>query len=309
MIKKILCIISILLVCFKTNMAFSQQLDSTKTKDLFADIEQESKLSDQQTTNYTLATFKSIRVVNSHTTELVGKNNLDFRISHRFGYLNSGAYNLFGLDGATVRFGFDYGLSKNINVGIGRSSIDKEFDAYFKYKLLKQSTGKINMPISLVYVFTAMNYTLRGLEEINFNNRTSYAHQFIIAKKISDNVSLQLMPTYIHINLVPLKTDDNNLYSLGFAGRTKLSKRIALNVEYFHQFNQLSGTTNSLSLGFDIETGGHVFQLHFTNSTGMTERTFVANTTGDWGVGDIRFGFNIARTFVLKKSKDNRSTW
>ena len=306
MIKKSIFVISILLI---QNSIKAQQKDSALTKDLFADIEAEAKAIDVNQTNYALATFKSIRVVNSHTTEMVGKNNLDFRISHRFGYLSSGAYNLFGLDNATIRLGFDYGLSSNVNIGIGRSSVDKEFDVYAKFKLLRQSTGKVNMPISMNYVFTAMHYTLKTTENISFNNRNSYAHQLIIARKFSDNISFQLMPSYVHINLVPLKSDANNLFSLGFAGRTKLSKRVALNAEYFHQFNQLSGSINSLSLGFDIETGGHVFQLHCTNSTGMTERTFITNTTGDWGAGDIRFGFNIVRTFTLKKATGSRSTW
>lgn len=309
MIKKFKQLTILIIVIGNTTFSIAQQKDTTKTQDLFADIEADANSLSKQNIDYTLATFKSIRVVNSHTTEMVGKNNLDFRISHRFGYLNSGGYNLFGLDNATVRFGFDYGLSSNINIGIGRSSVDKEFDTYLKYKFLKQSTGKVNMPISMSYVFSAMHYTLKTIEDISFTNRNSFAHQLIIARKFSDNVSLQLMPSFVHINLVPLKTDDNNLFSLGFAGRTKLSKRLALNVEYFHQFNNLSGTTNSLSLGFDIETGGHVFQLHCTNSTGMTERTFITNTTGDWGAGDIRFGFNVVRTFSLKKSAGNRSSW
>ena len=287
----------------------AQQKDSKINVDLFADIDAVAKQSDANSINYTLATFKSIRVVNSHTTEMVGKNNLDFRISHRFGFMNSGSYELFGLDNATVRFGLDYGLSKNINIGIGRSSVDKEFDAYLKYKLLRQSTGKVNMPISLSYVLSAMHYTVKSTENISFSNRNSFSNQLIIARKFSDNVSFQLSPTWVHVNLVPLKKDDNNLFSLGLGGRVKLSKRVAINGEYFHQFNNLTGTTNSLSLGFDIETGGHVFQLHFTNSTGMNERSFITNTTGDWGAGDIRFGFNICRTFVLKKSKENRSTW
>ncbi|MBS4044600.1 MAG: hypothetical protein KGZ59_12405 [Chitinophagaceae bacterium] len=308
MLKKCILFSIIFLLIINKNLN-AQQKDTTITKDLFADIETESKALDVNQTNYALATFKSIRVVNSHTTEMVGKNNLDFRISHRFGYLSSGGYNLFGLDNATIRLGFDYGLSKNVNIGIGRSSVDKEFDVYAKFKLLRQSTGKTNMPISLNYVFTAMHYTLKTIEDISFTNRNSFAHQLIIARKFNDNVSFQLMPSLVHINLVPLKTDDNNLFSLGFAGRTKLSKRVALNAEYFHQFNNLSGAINSLSLGFDIETGGHVFQLHCTNSTGMTERTFITNTTGDWGAGDIRFGFNIVRTFALKKAAGSRSSW
>lgn len=295
------------------NTVFSKDLlgqkDTSKTVDLFADLDKEVKATDANTVDYTGATFKSTRVINSHSVEMIGKNNLEYRISHRFGYISGGAYELFGLDNASMRNGLEYGISNRLNVGLGRSSIDKEFDGYIKYKLLRQSTGKVNMPISLVYLFSAMHTTLKSTEELSFTNRMSYAHQLLIARKFSDNFSLQLMPSLVHINAVPLAKDDNNLYSLGIGGRIKISKRVAITGEYFHQFNQLTGTTNSLSFGFDIETGGHVFQLHFTNSTGMTERTFITNTSGDWGAGDIRFGFNVSRMFVLKKAKGSRSSY
>jgi len=285
------------------------QVDSTKAVDLFADLDKESKKSDANTTDYASATFKSTRVVNGHSIETIGKYNLDFRISHRFGYLNSGSYNLFGLDNATMRMSLDYGVSNKLLVGVGRSTVDKELDVYAKYKFLRQSTGKVNMPISLTGVVSAMNYTLKSTDDISFTNRMSYSYQLLLARKFSDNVSLQLMPTLVHINLVPLSTNDNNLYSLGIGGRVKISKRVAITGEYYHQFNKLDGMTNSLSFGVDIETGGHVFQLHFTNSTGMTDRAFITNTTGDWGKGDIQDGFNISRLFVLKKSAGSRSSY
>jgi hypothetical protein len=307
MLKKITIICAMILSSTAINKIFAQS-DSTKTVDLFADLETESKKSDVTTINKITAAFKSTRVVNSHTVEMVGKHNLDFRISHRFGFLSSGAYDLFGLDNATMRMGFDYGLSNKINIGIGRSTVDKEIDAFFKYKILQQSSGKTNMPISIAYVLSAMHYGLKTTPDLSFSNRMSFAHQLLIARKFDDNFSFQLMPSLVHINAVPLITDDNNLYSLGTASRIKISKRVAINAEYFYQFNQLANTTNSLSLGFDIETGGHVFQLHCTNSTGMNERGFITNTTGKWGDGDIRFGFNIVRTFALKKSS-NKKTW
>lgn len=290
-----------------TNIATAQQKDTVKTVDLFSDLDNESKASDVNNTDYASATFKSLKIINGHSTEMVGKHNLDYRISHRFGFFSSGAYELFGLDNATIRNGLDYGVCDRLTIGLGRSSVDKEFDGYIKYKLLRQSTGKVTMPVSVVYLLSAMNYTLKSTDDISFTNRMSYAHQLLIARKFNDNISLQLTPTLVHINLVPYSKNENNLYSMGVGGRVKISKRVAINAEYFHQFNQLDGTTNALSLGFDIETGGHVFQLHFTNATGMTERTFITNTTGDWGNGDIRFGFNIARTFVLKKAKGSRS--
>ena len=284
------------------------QSDSSKTVDLFADLDKEAKKADANTTDYATATFKSTRIVNGHSIETIGKNNLDFRISHRFGYLNSGGNNLFGLDQATMRIGLDYGVTNRLMVGIGRSNTDKEFDGFVKYKLLRQSTGKSNMPISLTYLGAMSHYTLKTTEDISFTNRTSFVNQILIARKFSDAVSFQLSPTWVHINMVNHSSEDNNLYSLGMGGRVKISKRVALTADYFYQINKLEGSKNSFSLVVDIETGGHVFQLHFTNSLGMNEKAFITNTTGNWGDGDIHFGFNITRLFTLKRAPGSRST-
>lgn len=308
MIKKYF-IAVILITTASSGFLNAQTKDSTKAVDLFADLDNESKKVDANSNDYTTATFKSTRIVNGHSIETIGKYNLDFRISHRFGYLNSGSYNLFGLDNATLRMGLDYGITNRLMVGIGRSTTDKELDGFVKYKLLRQSTGKTNMPISLTVLTSAMQYTLKGSEDISSNNRMSYATQLFIARKFNDAFSFQLTPTWIHKNLVNLSKEDNDLYSLGIGGRIKISKRVAITGDYFYQFNQLEGTINSLSFGVDIETGGHVFQLHFTNSTGMSERAFITNTLGKWGDGDIHFGFNITRLFVLKKAEGSRSTY
>jgi len=305
--KYIVCLLAIT-VAASTNIATAQQKDSSKTTDLFADLDKESKSADANVTDYTTATFKSTRIVNGHSIETIGKNNLDFRIAHRFGYVNSGVKNLFGLDEATMRIGLDYGLTNRLMIGLGRTTIDKELDAYVKYKLLRQSKGKCNMPISLTYFGGIYHYTKTTTEDINATNRTSYVNQLLIARKFNDAISFQLSPTWVHLNMVDLTKEDNDLFSLGISGRVKISKRVAITGDYYHQFNKLEGRTNSLSLGFDIETGGHVFQLHLTNSIGMNERHFITNTTGDWGDGGIRFGFNITRLFVLKKSAGSRSS-
>jgi hypothetical protein len=127
----------------------------------------------------------------------------------------------------------------------------------------------------------------------------------LAARKFSEGTSLQIMPTMIHYNLVRNATDKNDLFALGIGGRQRITKRVSINAEYYYQLPgyKMAGTTNSFSLGFDIETGGHVFQLHFTNSPGMTERTFVSETFGTWPQGDILFGFNISRLFSIKKNK------
>jgi hypothetical protein len=222
--------------------------------------------------------------------------------------LNNGAYELFGLDNATMRLGLDYGITKNLMVGIGRSTYQKTFDAFFKLKLLRQSTGKRKMPVTVSYVPTIALRTLKW-EDPNrknlYSSRLSYTHQLIIGRKFSEATSLQIMPTYIHRNLAIASTDPNDLLAIGIGGRQKLTKRISLNAEYYYQIHgyKIDGTSNALSVGFDIETGGHVFQLHFTNSRAMTEKNFISETTGKWEKGDILFGFNISRVFTIGKSK------
>ncbi len=295
-------LIKILLpVClFITGSLFAQKKD---TIDLMSQLEKEAT---QNTTNYTSATFKTTRLVNGHSVENVGKGVMDVKISHRFGTLNNGAYQLFGLDNATMRMGFDYGINNRLMIGIGRSTFQKTFDAFFKIKLLRQSTGKYNMPVTVSYVPTIAVRTLNWenpSQKNYFANRLSYTHQLIIGRKFSEKTSLQIMPTFIHRNLAELATDPNDLLAIGIGGRQKLSKRISFNVEYYYQIPgyKINGSTNALSVGFDIETGGHVFQLHFTNSMGMTEKNFISDTKGKWQNGDILFGFNISRVFTIGK--------
>jgi hypothetical protein len=255
---------------------------------------------------FTTATFKTSRLINAHSIEQTGEGILDFKINHRFGTLNGGGYQLWGLDNATMRMAFDYGLKPWLTIGIGRSTFEKTYDGFVKASILRQTNDKKGMPISLVFA-TGMAYkTLRGVLALSDNvNRLSYAHQLLVARKFSKTLSVQLMPTLIHQNVVPLSTDPNNQLSMGMGGRYKLSRSISLNAEYFYQLpsTKIAGTTNTLSVGCDIETGGHVFQLHVTNSRGMVEPVFAANNTGTWANGDILFGFNISRVFTVKRPK------
>lgn len=276
--------------------------------DLLAELEKETAQNQAAQTQYATATFKTTRLVGGHSSENVAKGVMDVKISHRFGTINKGGYELFGLDNATMRMGIDYGITDYLMVGIGRSTYQKTYDAFFKIKLLRQSTGRRNMPISLSYVPTIAYKAIRfeNPEQNNYTtSRLYYTHQLIIARKFSDKLSLQLMPTLVHRNLVSLQTDPNDIVAIGIGGRQKITKRLSLNAEYYYQLPQykLQGTTNSLSIGFDIETGGHVFQLHFTNSQGMNERTFITETTGKWEKGDILFGFNISRVFTIGKRR------
>jgi hypothetical protein len=233
--------------------------------------------------------------------ENTAKGVFDFKISHRFNAIDQGFYDWFGLDGATIRIGGDFGLTENLQAGLGRSTINKTYDGYLKYRLLRQSTGKKNMPITASIMVGAAINTLKNLpeREIPFWDRFDYTTQLIVGRKFSDNFTLQVSPTLVHRNLVPTKAEKNDVFALGIAGRQKITKRVAINAEYIYVLpDQLAAQyTNSLSIGFDIETGGHVFQLHFTNSRGMSENLFIAETNESWGDGGIHFGFNISRVF------------
>ena len=278
---------------------------------IFAQEEQDllSLLGREETTEYTAASFKTNRVINLHSLENTSKGVLDVKISHRFGFLNGGAYELFGLDQATIRIGMDYGISERITIGVGRSSYEKTYDGFLKYKILRQSTGLKEMPITVALLGTAAIQTLKWQDPLRdnlFSSRLYYTGQLIIGRKFSNNVSFQLSPTIVHRNLVATAAEKNDVFALGFGGRVKLHKRFSLNAEYIYILPDQADPDirNSLSVGFDIETGGHVFQLHFTNSTSMIEKGFVAETVGDWGDGGIHFGFNISRVFNLAKTED-----
>lgn len=291
--------------CFLLFNASHAQTDSTEM-DLLALLGEDEEI------NYTTATFKSTRVINGHSVENVAKGVLDFRISHRFGFINTGAYEAFGLDGATIRLGWEYGITDRLMVGLGRSSFNKAFDGFVKYKVLRQSTGKRNMPISLSYFGSTVVNSIRWQfpeRENYFSSRLFYAHQLLVARKFNNDLSLQLSPTIIHRNLVATRAESNTVMALGASGRYKLNQRLSVNAEYFYVLpDQLAPQfTNSLSVGVDIETGGHVFQLHLTNSTAMTEPGFVTETVGEWEGGDIHFGFNVSRVFTVVRKKEPKN--
>jgi hypothetical protein len=251
-------------------------------------------------------TFKATHVINMQTVESPAAGALNFVIQHRFGQLNSGSYNFFGLDNASLRLGLEYGLTDRLAIGIGRSSVQKTFDGSLKYKLLRQTEGAHAIPVSLSLFGTISNYTQHytDKEYLNAKYRTAYATQLLIARKISSHLSMQLAPTWIHYNLVPTTDDRNDVFALGGAARMKITKRMSINVEYNYLLpDQLVSTDvhNSFSLGWDIETGGHVFQLVFSNSQSMIESQYIGQTTGRWSKGDIYFGFNISRNFNLSK--------
>ncbi len=203
--------------------------------------------------------------------------------------------------------GLDYGLTNRFMFGVGRSTYQKQYDGFIKYKILQQQTGLKEIPIGVSLVSTVIYKSLRSASNAQYveysTDKISYAHQLLIARKFNDYFSLQITPTIIHYNLVEKSSLPNDFKSIGISMRQRISKRVNITGEYFYRIDKLDGFYDPLTFGLDIETGGHVFQLHVTNSTGMTERTFINETTGSWSNKDIRFGFNLVRAFTLKKPK------
>lgn len=275
-----------------------------------------SLLGEEPTTDFVRASFKTTRVVNGHSIENTAPGVLDFKISHRFSPLRQGLYDWFGLDGASIRIGLDYGITDRLMIGVGRNSREKLIDGFFKYRIFWQSTGKRTMPVSVSYLADMEVKTVKFADpqrDNKFSSRLFYTHQLLIARKFNDRLTLQVMPTVVHLNLVPGTRDKNDVFALGFAGRIKLTRRIALNAEYYYvpsgQMTRFHA--NPLAIGFDLETGGHVFQLHFTNAQDLAYKGLLTQTSEDWffkndegrTLSGIRFGFNISRVFTIVKPK------
>ena len=250
-------------------------------------------------------TFKSTRIMNGHSVEKMAPGDLDFRVSHRFGRLNSGAYEFFGLDQANTHLSLEYGITKWLMAGIGRGTYEKTFDGFAKFTLARQSQGTKSFPLSVSLLSTMTYRTVKpgaGAEDYTFSERSAFTGQLLVARRLDQNLSLQLMPTVISRDVAG--TEPALLWAAGVGGRVNLAKRISLNAEYYYSFDRgtylNSEVYNPLSIGFDIEAGGHVFQLIFTNSVAMIEKGFIGETTGSWGKGDIHFGFNISRVFGIR---------
>lgn len=287
--------------CFSLN-AFSQNVNLDSVLDAQSQVKERIG-----------PTFMTTRLIDGHTVETTQGGVLDLKISHRFGQLNDGFYNLFGLDLANIRIGMDYGLTNRLTVGGGRSSFEKQYDLFLKYKLLRQAEDNKGMPLSVTLFASAMLQTDTALlkaekktaAKLNTQDKLSYSYQVLIARKFTPNFSLQLMPSLIHENLVDSSFNPNNIFAVGAGAELRITKMSAITAEYYYvpSGNKLPGTYNTFSIGYEIETAGHVFQVHLSNSTGMTERAFIAENPGRWKKGDIHFGFNISRNFTIRKAK------
>ena len=267
---------------------------------------------DSEKTEFVESAFKGTRVVNAQSLEIPKPKILQFMIQHRFGSIENGFYDLFGMDYATIRFDFHYGLTDRISFGVGRSSLDKIYDMFLKTKLIRQTSGFKSFPFSVLF-YSDIGIDTKRKPEIypsvkdNFSNRLLYVNQLIIGRKFSRNLSLEILPTLVHRNLVPTNDDDHDQASIGIAGRFKLSNRISINADYFIPIGDRNENyKNSLAVGVDYETGGHVFQVMLANAQGPYEYTFIENASGDFSSGTLYLGFNISRSFTLK-SEDEKS--
>ncbi|MEM6634085.1 MAG: DUF5777 family beta-barrel protein [Bacteroidota bacterium] len=249
--------------------------------------------------------FSGTRMINGHSLETNKEGELEMIISHRFGRINSGGYELFGLDQATIRLGLEYALWDGMMVGVGRSSFEKTYDAFAKIRLFRQSRSNRGMPFGATYLGSVAMKTLRESDPVKDELPASnlfFTHQLLIGGRAGDRFSWQLMPTVVHRNFVETAEEAHDVFALGGAFRIGVSKNMSLVVEYYGPFaGQLTeDRLPSLAFGLDIDTGGHVFQIHVTNSRGMVEKVFITDTTGDWSRGDLHIGFNIGRIFKLK---------
>jgi len=249
---------------------------------------------------YASAVFKGLKVINFESTKLVAKKGFNFIVSHRFGTVKNGFQNLFGLDEAVTHLNFVYGLSDNINISASRSSNQKIYEVATKFRLVNQQAGKI--PLTVVgYTSVLANTSLDtdNLTKLEFKHRLSYVAQLLVSRKMNNNLSLILSPTFFHDNYLTDDFQENSQCGIGFGGRYKLGKRWSLNMEYGVHLNRSENSLykNPFSIGVDLETGGHVFQLLFTNSQSMNTNGVFGTSTGEWGESDVYFGFNLARSF------------
>ncbi|WP_422106862.1 DUF5777 family beta-barrel protein [Winogradskyella sp.] len=276
-------------------MLFVCLILSAQEDDLLSEIDTDS-VGEQ----YATAAFKGLKIVNFESTKLVAKKELTLIVAHRFGSIENGFDTFFGLDDAVTRINFVYGITDAINIGVSRSSFQKIYEASAKYRLVRQKDN--GFPFTIVaYNSILVNTALEkeNLPKLEFRDRLGYTAQLLISKKVSSKLSLEVAPTFFHDNFVAYGEQHNSQYAIGFGGRQKLGKRWSINMDYGWHLNRAAGSPfkNPLSIGFDLETGGHVFQMHFTNAQAMNTNGFLGQATGDWSDGNIYFGFNLSRVF------------
>ena len=254
-----------------------------------------------------IATFKSTRVLIGQSTERVRKGQLHFRVSHVFSKI-IGIDNFFGLDNLNnMHLSFEYGLNDRIQLGLSRSNKpDKTYSGIAKLSLLRQKNGAHPFPFSFSYYgnldYKSRDFTPEGRDR-NFQGRLDYINQLLVSRKFGDHISLQVAPIWVHRNLTENRQEPNDIYSVGLGGRYLFSRSVSVNLEYYYTlptFDAHSAENNMFSVGFDIETGGHVFQLYFTNAFALHPGKFAINQNGDFfNRREINFGFSLLREFNI----------
>ncbi len=281
----------------------------------FFQIQAQSDVMEEDKDNNTVfETFKDTRVINTHSVETLKKRKMDIRIGHRFGDIVDGWETLYGLENSTdVLIGADYGFTDKLTVGIGRTKGSGPLKALIsgtvKYKLFEQKKSG-GSPFTITALGVATASTMKKSDNpalLNYfdksAHRWSFAFQVMIAKKFGERFSLQFIPGYVHRNLVVFE-DENDIMTAGFAARVQLTKVMGLIVDYTfplsaYRSDSENGYHNPLGIGLEFDTGGHVFQLNFTNATGIMETDYIPNTQSSWAEGQFRMGFTISRLFNL----------
>ncbi len=282
---------------------------SVAQDDLLGMLEEEAAESDN---SRVFATFKTMRAVNLHTIEMVKKKTLDFRVTHRFGNIGGasggGVHTLYGFDNIEdMRFSFDYGITEDLQIGVGRSKFNELLDGTVKYRILAQ-TNSGKMPITLVALAgAAITPKVDVLDQFaKTAHRVNYFQQIIIARKFGERLSFELLPTHFYQNLAvkdAAGTDENSIFAVGFVGRVKLTQRVAIIADYMYIASDYRRNhpdnlyQDPLGVGVEIETGGHVFHLTLTNASGIIENNYIPLTRDNWADGGFKLGFNISRVF------------
>jgi hypothetical protein len=287
-------------------------LTAWSQEDLLKELEQSQK---PETTNV-IQTFKGTRIINGQSVETKGKGELEFIFAHRFDKINSGSYGAWGFDGfAMVRLGMEYGITDRLGVSIGRTFFynNKMVDAYVRYKVAQQTEGASNFPVTITTIGTVTYQAYPNASDAasanillpSTSDRMGYVLEVLVAHKFSSKFSAQVSPVFVHRNAVIQAYENNDDYGVSVGARYKLTRSFSLIGEYQTRLNTKENSPyyNSAGLGVDIETGGHVFQLVFTNGLGLNPQTILTQTDGKIANGDIHFGFNVTRTFQLRKKK------
>jgi len=261
--------------------------------DLLKELENQVK-PDKSVSN----SFDALKIVNLESTKLVGEGDFYFVIAHRFGSVKNGLTDFFGLDQATIRFSFFIGLSDKFNLGLSRSEFRKTYEISTKYKIVQQK--KEGFPFNIVgfnSIGVNTEISKKDFPKLAFKHRLTYFNELLISRRINKNLSLEIAPIFIKENFVFNDNQDNSQFVLAFGGSHKLNKSLSLNFDYAHNFNRAShsGFRDPLSFGLDIQVGGHVCQLVFSNSQQLTDANYITNATGNWGKADFFFGFNLLR--------------